>query len=108
MSKIIYKIIHFGLLDKKQQIDILECFKKEKEVLIFQHFILDVDSIDEESKKYQKEIYYEDFCQDFIYFYDVKLKQEIENKIKEILFVNVNRECCNNIINNDKEMLKLS
>ena len=32
-----YNIKHFGLLNKEEQLEILGCFKKEDEDLLFQH-----------------------------------------------------------------------
>ncbi|OOM15983.1 hypothetical protein [Clostridium saccharobutylicum] len=87
-----YNISHFGLLDQESQLEILECFIKNDEDLLFQHN--GRDPIKEEDITYEyiiseRDDYFEYFCQDVWFYYDDALKEEIENKVKKILFESI-------------------
>ncbi|NOW91208.1 hypothetical protein BCD91_003231 [Clostridium beijerinckii] len=87
-----YNIRHFGLLDKESQLEILECFIKDDEDLLFQHN--GRDQIKEEDITYEyiiseRDDYFDYFCKDLWFYYDETLKEEIEDKVKKILFESI-------------------
>lgn len=84
-----YVIKQFGLLNKEEQLGVLECFKKEGQDLIIQHYGISTisdDDIFNDDIRSQIEDYYEAYCMDIIYYYDEKLKFKIDEKIKNILW----------------------
>ncbi|WP_238918571.1 hypothetical protein [Clostridium sp. YIM B02555] len=84
-----YNIRHFGLLNHERQLEILECFIKDDEDLLFQHN--GRDPIKEEDITYEYIIYerddnFEYFCDDAFFYYDKAVKENIDKEVKKILF----------------------
>ncbi len=87
-----YNIRHFGLLDQESQLEILECFIEDDEDLLFQHN--GRDPIKEEDITYEyiiseRDDNFEYFCQDTFFYYDKTVKEDIEKKVKKILFESI-------------------
>lgn len=87
-----YNISHFGLLDQESQLEILECFIKNDEDLLFQHYVKNKIQEEDMTDDYiisERDDYFDDFCKGGWFYYDNALKEEIENKVKKILFESI-------------------
>lgn len=77
------RIVEFGNLSVNQQLDLLEARLGSKDVLPFQFyedFLESQESIDE---------YFENYCDDVIYYYHPKLQEEIKQAILSELVNNL-------------------
>lgn len=79
-----YIIKNFGLYDKNKQLEILNCFKMDGQ-LLFQHIMPSIKWIEKQYLEQVKEEYLQDFIIDMRYYYDKNLKNEIIESIKDIL-----------------------
>ncbi|AGF57421.1 hypothetical protein B0P06_004280 [Clostridium saccharoperbutylacetonicum] len=87
-----YNISHFGLLDNESQLEILECFIKDDEDLLFQHYIrnkIKEDDITSEEAIEEIDDFFDEYCKDLLFYYDKTVKDNIEEKVKKILFESI-------------------
>lgn len=80
------RIVNFGDFTAKQQLKILEKKLKSEDVLLFQFYERNTNSI--ESQKYINE-YFENYCDDIIHYYNPKVQLEINKAVLNELKKNV-------------------
>ncbi|NRT35269.1 hypothetical protein BJV38_002145 [Clostridium beijerinckii] len=99
-----YNIRHFGLLDQESQLEILECFIEEGEVILFQHNVRNKIKEEDMTSEYiieERDDFFDEYCQGLFFYYDETVKEEIEKKVKKILFESICGK--NNICNLEKQ-----
>lgn len=82
-----YVIVDFGDLVIEEQLKAIKLFIKEEDKMLFQTFEADINSINEVKKEELKEDFFEQFYFDTTYFYDGCKKEEMEEKVKELLIL---------------------
>ena len=77
------RVVNFGKLSFDQQLKTLQEEMKTKDILLFQYYERDLDIIESQD---QIDEYFENYCEDVIYYYNPELQKEIEQAIlKEMM-----------------------
>ena len=77
------RVVNFGKLSFDQQLKMLQEEMNTKDILLFQYYERDLDIIESQD---QIDEYFENYCEDVIYYYNPELQKEIEQAIlKEMM-----------------------
>ena len=77
------RVVNFGKLSFDQQLKTLQEEMNTKDILLFQYYERDLDIIESQD---QIDEYFENYCEDVIYYYNPELQKEIEQAIlKEMM-----------------------
>ncbi len=72
------RIVNFGSFTVNQQLDLLENRLKKGDILLFQYY----EETDEAMQSQERiDEYFENYCDDVIYYYDPHLRTEIYNSV---------------------------
>ena len=77
------RVVNFGKLSFDQQLKTLQEEMNTKDILLFQYYERNLDIIESQD---QIDEYFENYCEDVIYYYNPELQKEIEQAIlKEMM-----------------------
>lgn len=82
----IYKIYYFGELSIEDQYEVLNCFVRKDDRILFHSYATKIEEVTEDEIEYLKEEYFEQYCDDIIGFQDgveCKLQQNISKILKK-------------------------
>lgn len=83
-----YRIKNFGNFTSEEQMRVIHAFKTNTQDIFFQYSITNYVNLSQHNLQ-NKYDYFEEYCADVLYFYNKKLKSNIETEIKQMLYFEI-------------------